>query len=192
MNMVSLWPNIAGDYACLRRGSPSVMRLVFQYISNPGFRAILLFRCAHALFSNRWVRLAACVRSLCVSSTGCDISPEACIGEGLLLHHPVGIVIGCGARIGRGCTVLQNVTIGERYSPLDDHRYPQIGDGVIIGAGAVLLGPISVGSGAIIGANSVVLSDIPDGAIAVGQPARLVEKSYRYELHHVDSGTPVR
>lgn len=173
MNILAPFPNIAADYARISPKVPSIWRLLYCYFSNPGFRALLFHRCAHTLHVHNWRPLAKCLHSLCVSSTGCDISPEADIGPGLLLHHPVGIVIGRGARVGRGCTILQNVTIGERYSPADDHRYPEIRDEVVIGAGAALLGPISVGEGALVGANSVVLTDVPDGALAAGIPARI-------------------
>lgn len=117
MNILAHCPNVAGDYARIQQNVPSLARLVYQYILNPGFRALVLYRCAHTMCSHKWRGLAACISSFCVSSTGCDISPEAKIGPGLLLNHPVGIVIGCGALVGSRCTILQNVTIGERYSP---------------------------------------------------------------------------
>lgn len=175
MSFVKRYPNFAADWARIHASDPNLLRLLYHYVSNAGFRATLLYRCAHVLWSHGWRRVAACVTSHSVSSTGCEIRPEAQIGPGLLLHHPVGIVIGRGSRLGKGCTVLQNVTIGERYSPADDHSYPEIGDNVTICAGAVLLGGIVVGSKSVIGANSVVLADLPNGSLAVGAPARAVQ-----------------
>jgi serine O-acetyltransferase len=174
MPLLARCPKVAGDCSRITRGVPSLAKLAYWYLSNPGFRAVLLYRCAHTLYSHRWRRLAACITSLCVSSTGCEIRPEAEVGPGLLLPHPVGIVIGCGVRMGARCTILQNVTIGERYSPPGDHSYPTIGDDVTIGAGAVVLGAISIDSGAMIGANSVVLANVPSRAVVVGAPARAI------------------
>jgi serine O-acetyltransferase len=155
-------------------GRVSAPRLAYYYASHPGFRAVLLFRIAHALHAGGWPRAARFVANHSLASTGCDIRPEADIGPGLLLHHPAGIVIGGGARIARNCTILQGVTVGEKYSAAADHSYPQIGDGVTLCAGAVLLGAICVGSGSVIGANAVVLQDVPAGAVAVGAPARIL------------------
>jgi serine O-acetyltransferase len=92
------------------------------------------------------------------------------------MHHPHGIVIGSGAIVGAGCTLLQNVTLGERFADgRPPHDYPQVGDRVTIGAGACVLGGVHLGDGAVIGANSVVLSDVPEGGIAVGSPARVLD-----------------
>jgi serine O-acetyltransferase len=113
------------------------------------------------------------------SLTGADIAPNAKIGSGLKLPHPHGVVIGHGCEIGSDCTILQGVTLGERYTS-EGHKYPKIGDNVVIGAGAKLLGGIEVGSRAKIGANSVVLRDIPCGATVVGVPGRLACQSSSY------------
>jgi serine O-acetyltransferase len=94
------------------------------------------------------------------------------VGPGLALPHPYGIVIHDRARIGSGCTVMQHVTIGS--SP-EKSGVPTLGDGVFVGVGAVILGEVKIGTRARIGANSVVLSDVPDGATAVGAPARVLD-----------------
>lgn len=96
------------------------------------------------------------------------------LGKPYLPHGLNGIVISDQAQIGKNCTILQQVTIGVKS--LQDKGVPQIGDGVFIGAGAKVIGNISVGNNAIIGANAVVISDIPDGATAVGNPARIILK----------------
>lgn len=107
---------------------------------------------------------------LCFSS---DVDTRARIGPGLYTPHPFGIVIGAGVRIGENVAILQRVTLGRAGT---DHVYPVIGNGVEIGAGAAILGAISIGDGARIGANSVVLKDVPAGAVAVGAPARVIER----------------
>jgi serine O-acetyltransferase len=101
---------------------------------------------------------------------GIDILPGASIGDGLRIDHPVGIVVGAGSRIGKNCILLQNVTIGTRYvdSEKYNNEFPDIGDSVTIGAGAVILGGIKLGAGCMVGANSVILADIEEGATVTG------------------------
>lgn len=110
------------------------------------------------------------IRSAACGLLGSDIRSRS-IGPDLFLPHPYGIVVHARARIGRGCTIYHNVTIGE-----DNVRpgVPSLGDDVIIGAGAAVLGDVRIGSGARVGANAVVLSDVPPGATVAGVPARLV------------------
>ena len=108
------------------------------------------------------------------------VSSQAGIGPGLSLPHPTGIVIGAGVRLGQGVTIYQNVTLGAARRAGDETaRYPEVGDNTTIFAGAVLVGNIRVGRACIIGANSVVTSDVPDGATAVGAPARILLRSER-------------
>jgi serine O-acetyltransferase len=106
-----------------------------------------------------------------VYAFGSDIAIAAEIGGGFYLPHPHGVVIGA-CRIGRGVTILQNVTLGTRRP--GETAAPVIGDRVVISAGAVVLGSITIGEDAVIGANAVVLTDIPPGATAVGNPARIL------------------
>nr|WP_231860870.1 serine acetyltransferase [Microbacterium laevaniformans] len=96
------------------------------------------------------------------------------------MHHPNGIVLGAGSRLGKNCTILQQVTLGERYANgLGPSTYPTLGDNVTIGAGAKVLGGVMIGDGVQVGANSVVLSDLPPGATAVGAPARAVQPKHQ-------------
>ncbi|BEH15216.1 hypothetical protein MAALD49_25840 [Marinobacter shengliensis] len=107
---------------------------------------------------------------------GVYISANARIGEGIKLPHPTGVVIGGGVIIGRNVTVFQNVTLGgARVGDSKNQNYPIIGSNVVIYAGAVIVGKVSVGDNAIIGANSVVLSDVPSGATCVGVPGKAVQ-----------------
>ena len=105
--------------------------------------------------------------------TGADIACSAEIGEGLSLPHPNGVVIGGLCVIGRNCTIYQQVTLGYRGDHDPSDGQPRLGDNVLVGAGAKILGPITIGDGARIGANAVVVTDIPAGALAVGVPARV-------------------
>jgi serine O-acetyltransferase len=110
------------------------------------------------------------VHRLNLNLHGIDILPGAVIGEGLRIDHPVGIVIGAGAKIGSGCILLQNVTIGTRYidSKDYDNQFPVIGNNVTISAGAVILGGVVVGNNSTVGANSVVLADIQEDSTVTG------------------------
>jgi serine O-acetyltransferase len=103
-----------------------------------------------------------------------DILPGASIGDGLRIDHPVGIVIGAGVKMGSGCVLLQNVTIGTRYIDSADYNdeFPVIGNNVTIGAGAVILGGVHLGDNCTIGANSVILVDVPKGSTVVGVHTR--------------------
>lgn len=102
-----------------------------------------------------------------------EVDTQARIGPGLYMPHPHGIIIGAGVWIGEDVSILQRVTLGRAG---ESHVYPAIGNGVEIGAGAAVLGAISVGEGSKIGANSVVLKDVPPGAVVVGAPARLIRR----------------
>lgn len=104
--------------------------------------------------------------------TGADIAWQAEVGPGFNLLHPTGVVIGKLVKIGANCKIQDGVTIGGKGGDNDGH--PTIGEGVTIGCGAKLLGPIEVGDGAVIGANAVVLRDVPGYATAVGVPARTI------------------
>jgi serine O-acetyltransferase len=109
---------------------------------------------------------------------GSDFSCRT-FGSDLYLPHPYGLVVHAGARIGNGCRIYQNVTIGERAG---FNGVPRIGNDVFIGAGAVIIGPVNIGDGAKIGANAVVLTDVPPGFTAVGVPAQILDRQHgRYE-----------
>ncbi len=164
------------DLRAATDGPPSLRAFLRAYLMNMGFRAVVYFRCANWLVRHRVKYLPMLVSARCVRVTGAEIVPLADIGPGFVVRHAGGVVIGKGARIGRNCTIMQNVTLGERYSARDGHRYPTLGNGVTVGAGAVLLGSIQVGDGAMIGANSVVLDDVPAGSLVVGAPARVAKR----------------
>jgi len=155
---------------------PSVVLFVKTLATTPGLVASSILRAQQTLNGRGWHRTAEALRHVALALSRLDFVPGASVGPGLLMHHPYGIVIGCGAVVGAGCTLLQNVTLGERFADgRPPHDYPRLGDNVTIGAGACVLGGVRVGDGAVIGANSVVLSDVPVGGVAVGSPARVLE-----------------
>ena len=154
----------------------SPLRILFSMVRMPGLIAVAIFRFQSILYRRGNIRAASMLRVLNNAITGADLLPGATIGSGMLLPHPTGVVIGSGAKIGRNCTILQNVTIGEKFADgSGDHRYPVLGDNVVIGAGAVIIGGVHVGADVTVGANSVVRADVPSGAVAVGVPAHIMQ-----------------
>ena len=141
----------------------------------PGFHARLVHHLAHWLWGARLRWLARFVSHLGRWLTGIEIHPGAQIGQRFFIDHGMGVVIGETAEIGDDCTLYHGVTLGGT-SWNKGKRHPTLGNGVVIGAGAKILGPITIGDGARIGSNAVVVKSVPPGATAIGIPARILEK----------------
>ena len=140
----------------------------------PGFHAMLFHRLAHFLWGARLRWLARFTSHLSRWLTGIEIHPGATIGRRFFIDHGMGVVIGETAEIGDDCTLYPGVTLGGT-SWNKGKRHPTLGKGVVVGAGAKILGPILIGEGARIGSNAVVVKDVPAGATAIGIPARIIE-----------------
>ena len=125
----------------------------------------------HILYKHKWFFLARLISQIARFFTGIEIHPGATIGKGLCIDHGIGVVIGETAEIGDDVLIYHGVTLGGTGKD-KGKRHPTIGNGVVIGAGAKVLGPIKVGNNAKIGANAVVVKDVPEGATAVGIPAK--------------------
>lgn len=133
--------------------------------------AVVLFRLSQVL-GKRSSLAGLFVKQVNHILTGADLAFDCEVGKGLQLMHPTGVVIGRNVRMGDECVLQQGVTLGGRHTGIEGH--PHIGDKVFIGAGAKILGSITVGTGARIGANAVVLNDLPAGVAAVGVPAKIL------------------
>ncbi|HKS89647.1 MAG TPA: serine O-acetyltransferase, partial [Stellaceae bacterium] len=143
----------------------------------PGFQALLFYRAAHWLWRRGWHLCGRFVSHVGRVATGIEIHPGARIGRRLFIDHGMGVVIGETAEIGDDCTLYHGVTLGGTRPSREQggqKRHPTIGNNVIVGSGAQVLGPFRVGDGARIGAASVVLKEVADGATMVGIPARQV------------------
>jgi serine O-acetyltransferase len=140
----------------------------------PGFHALTLHIVSHGLWRRNWKWLARFLSHITRFLTGIEIHPGATIGRRVFIDHGMGIVIGETAEIGDDCTLYHGVTLGGT-SWKAGKRHPTLGRGVIIGAGAKVLGPITLAEGAKVGSNAVVVKDVPAGATAVGIPARIVD-----------------
>ncbi|KAI3969242.1 hypothetical protein MKW92_041239 [Papaver armeniacum] len=152
------------------------------------FLACQAHRVAHKLWIESRRPLALALHSRIADVFAVDIHPAAKIGKGILFDHATGVVVGETAVIGNNVSILHHVTLGGTGKSGGD-RHPKISDGVLIGAGATILGNIKIGEGAKIGAGSVVLIDVPPRTTAVGNPARLVggkEKPSRHEEESMD------
>lgn len=153
--------------------NPAYPSVLVPYLFAKGFLGLQVHRVAHHLWHQER-RLAALFLQSRVSEVfSVDIHPGAVIGSGVFIDHATGVVIGETAVVGDDVSILQNVTLGGTGKQTGD-RHPKIGSGVLLSAGAKVLGNVAVGDGAKIGAGSVVLASVPAGATAVGVPARLV------------------
>ena len=152
----------------------SVVRTVRLIAGQPGAQASFLVRLQMAFQRRGRKRLARIASILNLRLTGAEFVVGCRVAPGLVMRHPQGIVVGHGTVIGDDCTILHRVTLGERYGDGSgaNHDYPTLGDRVVVGAGAAILGGISVGDDAVVGANAVVLRDVAPGDVVVGIPAR--------------------
>jgi len=151
-------------------------RTTFEVLTTyPGLHALLAHRLAHALWRRGFKWLGRMVSHLARWFTGIEIHPGAQIGRRFFIDHGMGVVIGETAVIGDDCTLYHGVTLGGT-SWERGKRHPTLGDDVVVGAGAKVLGPIEIGDGARIGSNAVVVKSVPEGATVVGIPGRLVER----------------
>ena len=142
----------------------------------PCVHAIIVYRLTHFLYKHKLFFLARLISQLSRFFTGIEIHPGAKIGKGLFIDHGMGVVIGETAEVGDNVTIYHGVTLGGTGKHTGK-RHPTIGDNVLIGTGAKVLGPIIVGNNAKIGANSVVLHNVPEGATAVGIRAKNIVKA---------------
>lgn len=148
----------------------SVLEVLFVY---PGLHAVWMHRITHGLWRWRLKLVARMLSQLTRWLTGIEIHPGARIGERFFIDHGMGVVIGETAEIGHDCTLYHGVTLGGTTWK-KGKRHPTLGRNVVVGAGAKILGPITIGDNARIGSNSVVVKDVPAGATVVGIPGRVV------------------
>ena len=143
------------------------------FLSYPGFHAITAHRAIHAMWQRRVPLLPRLLSEVVHRITGIDIHPGATIGRGFFIDHGTGVVIGGTAIVGNGVTIYQGVTLGGT-SLQRKKRHPTIGDNVVVGSGAAVLGDITIEDNVKIGANSVVVKDVPANSTVVGIPGRVV------------------
>lgn len=165
--------SIRDDIRAIFEHDPAATNLVEVVLTYPGFHALLFHRCAHALYRLRVPVVPRVISHLSRWLTGVEIHPGARIGNGLFIDHGMGVVIGETSEIGDNCHIYQGVTLGGTGKE-KGKRHPTLGDHVLVGVGAKILGAVTVGEGARVGAGAVVLIDVPPYATAVGVPAKVV------------------
>ena len=169
-----MFDNIKSDIAAVRERDPAARSAIEILLLYPGMKAIRMYRRAHWFYKHKCFFLARLISQRAARKTGIEIHPGAKIGKGLFIDHGTGVVIGETAEIGENCTIYQGVTLGGTGK---DHgkRHPTLGNNVMVGAGAKVLGPFKVGDNSRIAAGAVVLSEVPENSTAVGVPARVVK-----------------
>jgi serine O-acetyltransferase len=160
----------------------SVMEVLWCY---PGVHALCFHRLAHRFWTLRWLTLARFISHVGRFVTGIEIHPGARVGPGLFIDHGMGVVIGETSEIGANCTLYQGVTLGGT-SLKKEKRHPTLGNHIVVGAGAKILGAITIGDHSKIGAGSVVVTEVPPHSTVVGIPGRVVLRSGTNVVEAID------
>ncbi|KAL3798930.1 hypothetical protein ACHAW5_001657 [Stephanodiscus triporus] len=165
--------NLRADILAVRDRDPACNCLPDVFLYFKGFHALQTYRVAHYLWKSGRRVLAHYLQSQVSQHFQIDIHPNATLGSGIMLDHGTGIVIGETAHLGHNCSVLHHVTLGGSGKKGND-RHPKVGNGVLLGAGASVLGNIKIGDGCQVGAGTLVIEDLPPGSVAVGVPAKII------------------
>jgi serine O-acetyltransferase len=195
MNVLSrAMTRMRDDFAVAFERDPAArsrLEIVFCY---PGLHALFFHRIAHSLWCTGMKLLARFVSHVSRALTGIEIHPGAMIGRRFFIDHGSGVVIGETTEIGDDVVLYQGVTLGG-VSMSKGKRHPTIGNEVVIGAGAKVLGPVKIGDHAMIGSGSVVVKDIPEGGVAVGVPAKVISRrhisGHKISLRHDQISDPL-
>ena len=171
-----MFKNLNHDLERVLQNDPAARSKLEVFLLYPCIHALISYRIAHFLYRHKVFFLARFISQIARFFTGIEIHPGATIGKGLFIDHGMGVVIGETAEIGDDVLLYHGVTLGGTGKD-KGKRHPTVGNNVVIGTGAKVLGPINIGNNVKIGANSVVLRDVPEGATAVGIPAININRS---------------
>src|SRR5258706_11928049 len=170
-----MFNKLRSDIACILERDPAARSTWEVLTCYPGLHAIYVQKLAHWFWTHRLGWLGRFTSHFGRWLTGIEIHPGAKIGSCVFIDHGMGVVIGETAEIGDGCTIYQGVTLGGTSLYRGEKRHPTLGEGVMVAAGAKVLGGFTVGAGARIGSNAVVVKEVPAGATVVGIPGRIIE-----------------
>ena len=176
-----MFSRIKGDVDSIYERDPAAHSRWEVLLCYPGLHAIIAHRAAHWLWNKNWKVTARALSQCNRFLTGIEIHPAAKIGDRVLIDHGMGVVIGETAEVGDDCTIYHGVTLGGTSLASGTKRHPTIGKNVIVGAGAKILGGFEIGDNCRIGSNAVVIKALPPNSTAVGNPARIVDKSKKAE-----------
>jgi serine O-acetyltransferase len=182
-----MFSRLKSDVQCILERDPAARSFWEVLTCYPGVHAVLLHRLAHACWMHNFKWLGRFISHLARFLTGIEIHPGAKIGERVFFDHAMGVVVGETAEIGDDCTIYQGVTLGGTSLYKGAKRHPTLGRGVVVGAGAQVLGGFAVGDGAKVGSNAVVTKPVPAGATAVGNPARIIQAELDVKREEVAS-----
>ena len=171
-----MFDQIKNDIKSIMERDPAARNPFEVFFMYPGFKAILRHRIAHKLYNKGHKFIATRISNTTRRKYGIEIHPAAKIGNGVFIDHGMGVVIGETAIVGDNCTIYQGVTLGGTGKD-KGKRHPTLGNNVLVGCGAKLLGNFTVGDNVKIAANAVVLSDVPENCTCVGIPARIVKRN---------------
>lgn len=180
------------DIDVVMERDPAVKSRSEAALFSPGLHAIRFHRLSHRLYRKGRHKTARAVNYISRVLTGADIHPGAKIGEDFFIDHATGVVIGETSEIGNNVSIYQGVTLGG-VSTEKKKRHPTIGNNVVVGAGATILGPITIGDNVRVGAGSVVVKSVPPNSTVVGIPAKIVKRTgtTMIDLHHEELPDPV-
>ena len=187
-----MFDNLRADITAVMERDPAAKSRWEVLLCYPSVRAMAYHRVAHRLYLRGHMTLARWISQHSRHVTGIEIHPGACIGKGFFIDHGDGVVIGETTVIGDNVTLYQGVTLGGTGKDVGK-RHPTIGDNVVIGAGAKVLGPITLGRNVKVGAGAIVLKSVPEGCTVVGNPGRIVRRKdgSRPTLDHANLPDPM-
>jgi len=189
-----MFSQLRTDIQAIKERDPACASTLSALTNYPGLKAVRWHRRTHWLNAHGFVWLARSISQWVRRRTGIEIHPGATVGEGFFIDHGMGVVIGETTIIGRNVTLYQGVTLGGTGKERGK-RHPTIGDNVVIGVGATVLGSITVGHGSKVGAGAVVVNEVPADCTVVGVPGRVVvrrgQRVEAIDLHHEDLPDPV-
>ncbi|HAC63245.1 MAG TPA: serine O-acetyltransferase [Cyanothece sp. UBA12306] len=175
---LTLWETLNQDFQIIFRRDPAARNWLEVLCCYPGLHALALHRFSHLLWNRQIPFFPRFISHLGRFLTGIEIHPGATIGQGVFIDHGMGVVIGETAIIGDNCLIYQNVTLGGTGKEVGK-RHPTLGNNVVVGAGAKVLGNLTIGDHVRIGAGSIVLSHVPSDCTVVGVPGRVISRSGR-------------
>jgi len=185
-----MFKRIREDIKTVFERDPAAKNVLEVLLCYPGIHALWLHRIAHWFYRKKFYTIARVISHINRFLTGIEIHPGAKIGRRVFIDHGMGVVIGETAEIGDDVLLYQGVVLGG-ISLEKKKRHPTVEDGVVIGAGAIILGPVTIRKGARIGAGSVVLTSVPPYSTAVGVPAKIITESTSQPLEHHKIPDPV-
>jgi len=176
---------IRHDVRVVQERDPAARSVLEVLLCYPGVHVLMFHRVAHRLWNRGWPTTARCLMQLARFLTGIEIHPAAKLGPGLFIDHGMGVVIGETAELGENVTLLQGVTLGGT-SLKREKRHPTLGNNVVVGAGARIIGAFTIGDGSRIGAGSVVVREVPPNSVVVGVPGRVTYRDGQRVTGEID------